>query len=251
MPRRWQLVRARADAVPSSVRRFAARARRRRFNTARPWLIVGGVVFLAGVVGWVVFASPLLTVSGVEVRGTHILTPEEVQIAAEVPGDIPLARVDVDAVQRRVAVLAPVESVEVSRSWPGTVLVEVKERQPVAVVPQGVSFGLLDDSGVLFHMVLKRPPNLPVVKVANPGPEDPTTRAGLQVLASLTPELRTQLVALVAESVTRIRLELDKGRSVVWGDAEASERKSRTATLLLGRPGKVIDVSAPDFPVMR
>ncbi|MBA3489959.1 MAG: FtsQ-type POTRA domain-containing protein [Longispora sp.] len=251
MPRRWQLVRRRADAVPASVRRFAARARRRRFNSARPWLIVGGALILVGVLGWTVFASPLLTVSEVSVRGARILSPEQVRMATKVALEIPLARVDTDGVEQRVAELAPVAKVDVSRSWPGTLVVEITERQPVAVVAQPTGFGLLDAHGVLFHTVAKRPVGLPLMKVKDPKPNDPTTQAGLSVLESLSPTLRTQLVTLVAESVTRIRLELAKGRSVVWGDAEANDRKSRTATVLLHRPGKVIDVSAPDFPVMR
>ncbi|HEV7713849.1 MAG TPA: peptidase S33, partial [Asanoa sp.] len=37
--RRWTLVRAGSDAMPSSVRRFMRRARRRRVRAALPWAV--------------------------------------------------------------------------------------------------------------------------------------------------------------------------------------------------------------------
>ncbi|WP_456244205.1 cell division protein FtsQ/DivIB [Longispora urticae] len=251
MPRRWQLVRARREAVPVSVRRFAARARQRRLNTARPWLFVAAGLVVLALLTWGVYGSPLLSVSEVRVRGAAILSPEQIREAAKVAPGTPLARVDTAGAERRIAELAPVERVDVSRSWPSAVVVTVTERRPIAVVPQDKAFGLLDREGVLFQVVAARPAGLPLMRLPSPGPSDPTTQAALRVLSALSPELRSQLGTLEAESVTRIRLELAKGRSVVWGDAEASDKKSRTATLLLGRPGAVIDVSAPDFPVMR
>ena len=54
------------------------------------------------------------------------------------------------------------------------------------------------------------------------------------------------MVAVAAESPTRIRLELNGGRVVVWGDAESNETKVQVATALLPQPAKTIDVSAPE-----
>jgi cell division protein FtsQ len=51
---------------------------------------------------------------------------------------------------------------------------------------------------------------------------------------------------LSANSPTAIRLELTGGRVVVWGGADQSDVKARVATALLARPGKTIDVSAPE-----
>jgi len=70
--------------------------------------------------------------------------------------------------------------------------------------------------------------------------------AALHVLAALTPQLRAQLAAVSAASPSAIRLELTDGRVVVWGSADQSDFKARVATALLGRPGKTIDVSAPE-----
>jgi cell division protein FtsQ len=106
-------------------------------------------------------------------------------------------------VRRRVAALAPVARASVSRDWPHAVRIEVVERTAVAAVPGQTGFQLLDGSGVVFHSVTARPAGLPVVRLAAPGPDEPSTRAALAVLAALTPALRAQLVELVAEQPTR------------------------------------------------
>jgi cell division protein FtsQ len=245
-PRRWRLVRARRDAVPASVRRFSARARERRVRAARPWLIGLAVLAILGGLYAVVFQTSLLGVSRLHVVGVHLLTPDDVRAAAGVQPGTPLARVDVGAVTRRVGRLAPVARATVSRDWPDALTVRVVERTPAAAVPVGPQFAIVDGTGVVFQTAPQRPAGLPVVAVASPGPDDPTTRAVLTVLGALTQELRAALVSLVAESPTRIRLELSGGRSIIWGDATASEAKAQTVTgLLTGKSkGKVIDVSA-------
>src|SRR5919112_4464841 len=113
--RNWRLVRADTDAVPSSVRRFMARARQRRLRAALPWAVAAGVVLVIGGLLWMVYATPVLGVREVRVVGADALTPVQVQEAAAVPMREPLARVDLDAVRTRVQNLAPVDHAVISR----------------------------------------------------------------------------------------------------------------------------------------
>ncbi|MFS8478698.1 MAG: FtsQ-type POTRA domain-containing protein [Micromonosporaceae bacterium] len=249
--RRWRLVRARRDAVPASVRRFNQRARRRRLRAAAPWAAAAGLLLAAGLTSWLVYGTSVLGARQVRVDGTAILSPEQVREAAAVVPDTPLARVDVDAVEERVAALPPVAQVTVARQWPDTVRISVVERTAVAVLARDGAFALIDGSGVVFHSVAARPDDLPLLTVDPADPADPTTRSALQVLAALTPELREQLVELVAEAPARIRLLLVDGRVIVWGDATDSATKAKVATALLGQPGREIDVSAPDVVTVR
>ncbi len=250
-PRRWRLVRARSDAIPASVRRFNERARQRRWRAARPWLVGSAALALAGLAGWLVYATPLLGVRQVTVQGTAMLTPQEVRAAAGIRDGTPLASLDLAAVRRRVGALPPVRAVSVERDWPSRVLIVVTERAAVADLPRADGrYDLIDAAGVVFHTV-PADPGLPALRLAAPDPADPTTRAALRVLAALTAELRAQLVTLVAESPARIRLELPGNRQVIWGDATENADKAVAATRLLGYPGTVIDVSAPQFVTIR
>jgi cell division protein FtsQ len=250
-PRRWRLVRARSDAVPASVRRFNQRAQQRRIRAARPWLVGAAALGLAGLLGWLVYGTPLLGVRHVQVRGTALLDPDRVRDAAAIPDGTPLASLDLHAVQRRVAALTPVRRATVTRDWPYTVVIEVTERTGYAALHRSdQGYEIMDDSGLVFRTVPVEP-GLPLVKLAAPGPADASTQAVLQVLAVLTPQLRGQLLTLVADGPARIRLELRGDRQVIWGDATENADKAKVATVLLGHPGSVIDVSAPQFATVR
>lgn len=249
--RNWRLVRADTDAVPLSVRRFMARARQRRLRAVLPWAVGAGAVLVVGVLAWVVFGTSVLGVRNVRVIGTESLTAAQVADAAAVPMKEPLARVDLDGVRSRVEGLPAVDRALVSRRWPATVVVHVLERTPVAAVPAGGQFTLIDGEGVAFRTVPRRPAGLPLARLAAPGPGDVNTHAALTVLASLTAELRAQLVAISVEAPARIKLILHSDRTVVWGDDTASGTKAQVATALLRRKGNTIDVSAPDVVTIR
>ncbi|GAA5196793.1 FtsQ-type POTRA domain-containing protein [Rugosimonospora acidiphila] len=246
--RRWTLVRAPAQAVPASVRRFNQRARDRRLQAAAPWLAGLAAIVLLALVALVVYQTSLLGVRDVAVRGNAIVGVDQVRAAAAVPHGAPLASLDLRAVQRRVQALPAVARARVTRHWPSTVVVTVTERSAVAVVAApDKRYQELDASGVVFRTVPSRPDRLPLVALSAPGPSDPSTRAALRVLASLTGDLRSLLGTLEAPSPDAIRLRLTDGRQVVWGDANSDEVKAAVATVLLRQHnGDVIDVSAPN-----
>jgi cell division protein FtsQ len=230
------------------VRRFSQRARQRRRHAAAPWLAILAGAAVLGVLAVLVYATPLLGVRDVQVRGNAIVGADQVRAAAAVPDGAPLASLDLGAIGRRVGRLTAVRQVRVGRSWPSTVVITVVERTPVAAVAAaGSGFQLIDASGVVFRSVPAQPPGLALLVLASPGPDDAGTRAGLSVLSALTEELRASLVRLVVAAPTRIRLELSGGRTVVWGDATGNADKATAATALLSRPGAVIDVSAPSL----
>ncbi|WP_433533577.1 cell division protein FtsQ/DivIB [Micromonospora sp. CA-263727] len=244
--RRWQLVRAGSDAVPASTRRFMARARRRRMRAALPWAVAGGVLALAALVAWLLLGTGLFGVREVRVEGAELVTAVQVRDAVGVPDGVPLARLDLAELAGRVGALPPVERATVTRDWPEAVVVRLTERTGVAVVPRGEQFVVVDATGVAFRTLPQRPDGLPLVRLAEPGPDDPDTQAGLAVLAVLTPQLRAELVEVTVEGLARISVQLRGDRTVFWGDATRGADKARVATALLGQEAARIDVSAPD-----
>lgn len=222
------------------------RWRRHRSRSAKPLWIGGALAVVAVSAAWVTLGTSVLGVRRVEVTGATIAGADQVRAAAAVVDGTPLARVDTDAVSDRVRTLPSVARAEVSRSWPGTLVIAVTERVPAAVVAIDGGYLVIDAEGVVFNQVSAPLEGVVTLRVAAPGPDDPATRAGLRVVAALTAELRAQLVEVVAESADRIRLELANSRVVIWGDAEQSERKAQVATTLLAQPVTTIDVSAPE-----
>ena len=234
----------------TSGRRFSRRVWARRWSRLRVLVVLGLVVGLVSAGGWVVLESSLLAVRSVEVTGAARLTTAQVVAAADVSGATPLARLDTEAVARRVAGLPAVATVDVSRSWPHSVRIVVREREPAAVQRRGSSYRLLDESGVAFDTVRKRPKGLPLVSApAAAGPR--ALRAALAVVTATTPAVRRALIEVHAVSPEQVTLRLTRSRTVVWGSPERGERKAAVLAALMTRRATVYDVSAPDAPTTR
>jgi cell division protein FtsQ len=201
--------------------------------------------------GWVLMASSWLGVDRVQVTGTSRLDPDAVVEAAAVAGGTPLARVDTAAVEERVGRLAPVQDVAVRRTWPGTLTVDVTERTPVAAVLQDGRFSLVDAEGVVFASEPVMPKGVVRLQVNEPGPDDPSTLASLEVYAALPDALRARVRIVRAVSPSGVLLWLNDGRQVVWGRPGETDTKAAAALALLDKPGQVYDVSAGDVVVVK
>ena len=200
--------------------------------------------------GLVLYFTPVMSVRDIEVTGLAALTRDEVVAVAGVQPGTPLLQIDTGAVAERVATIRRVASARVQRQYPSALGIAVIER--VAVVFKDYPDGphLFDRDGVDFATA-PPPPMLPVFDVDNPGPSDPASRAALQVMTALAPEVAGQISRVAAPSVASITLTLDDGRVVVWGNTDRTPEKAQKLAALLTQPGHTYDVSSPDLPTVR
>jgi cell division protein FtsQ len=235
--------------------RIARKDFRRRRNAGR-WrrlrLVLLALLLVAAVSGsvWVVFFSSYVTARDVDVTGTTTIGDARIERAAQVPKGTPLARVDLGAIKARVESIAAVKSVEVSRSWPHAVHIEVTERTAIAVINRGEGLQGLDDEGVMFGHYATRPKQLPLV-IAPPDTADEALVEGGRVIGSLPPRIASRVDTVEVQSVDEIELVLGNGRRVLWGSADESSQKAEVLAVLLRRPGQQIDVSVPGRPTTR
>ena len=222
---------------------------RRRWPLA---LAIGLVVALLAGAGIVVWASPMLGLRTVEVRGSGAadLAPQ-VRAAVGVPVGTPLIRIDLAAVQQRVAAIGPVASAEVVRQWPHALVITVTERLPLAVTQADGHWWLLDATGKPYLQVAAPPDGLLPIQLATPGQGDRATLAALAVVGALTPAIRDQVTAVVAPTAYDISLELTRGRSVVWGANVDNATKVQVLPPLLHRPGTTYDITDPTLATVR
>ncbi|WP_408899149.1 cell division protein FtsQ/DivIB [Nocardioides sp. R1-1] len=231
-------------------RAFARRQRARRWLT---WRYVLAAVLLVGAVCFGVYAvyfSSWLRAEGVQVVGNAQLSEKQVLATADVPLGGPLASVDLRAVEVRLKSLATVRSVDVSRTWPHDVRIEIVERTPVAVLDRGDRLTNLDASGVAFGRLAKAPAGLPRVKVG-PGADEDALAEGAAVVVALDPAVAELVDFVEVRTVDEIDLHLRDGRLVRWGSAEQAEDKARVILELLNVDAKVYDVSVPGAPTTR
>ncbi|MEU5842761.1 FtsQ-type POTRA domain-containing protein [Rhodococcus sp. NPDC047139] len=209
----------------------------------------GVVAVLLGAIA-VAWFSPLLSVRAIEVTGVEVLTHDEVVEALRVAEGTPLLQVDTAAAARRVATMPRAESVRVQRVYPSTVRVTVSEREAVVFFEAPDGTHSVDREGVDF--AVEPPPMFtPRLVTPSPGTADPATRAAVEVLEKLPPDLRVQVESIEAPSESDISLVLTDGRTVVWGGVDRSERKAAVIGPLLTQPGQRFDVASPDLPTVR
>ncbi|MCF6377337.1 FtsQ-type POTRA domain-containing protein [Nocardioides KLBMP 9356] len=232
-------------------RRFARRQWARRWLSLRYVLAAVVLVGLVGTAVWLVFFSTTLQVKRVEVVGNQLLSDGRIREVAEVPLGEPLALVDLSRADARVGALAEVRSVDVTRTWPDGVRIEVVERTPVAVVELGGRLRGLDADGVVFREYRKAPPGMPRVRPGSAAGTDALKEAAT-VVAALPEDLAARVDHVEVETVDQITLALRDGRQVLWGSAEESALKAEVVDkLLAAQKAPFYDVSVPGNPTYR
>lgn len=220
-------------------------------RVGRPAVLLLLTAAVVGIAAWLVFFSPVLGVREIQVVGNAGLSAEQVRQTAQVAGGVPLATVDVAEVKARIAAIARVESVKVSRTWPDTLRVEIVEREPVAVVPTGGGSALMDRFGVVVEVRAVAPPTLPVLRVARPDPRDPATAAALTVITALPSDLARRVAEVLAPSAETVSLRLKDGREIMWGGGDRPADKAKILVTLLERRADSYDVSSPDVVIVK
>jgi cell division protein FtsQ len=113
-----------------AMRRAAAHAR-------RPFIIAGSilaVVLVCVLTLFVLSKTPVFTIENVSVEGADHLTSAEISALVNVPEGSTLLNVDTDSIYTSLMRDSWVESVSVTRKFPSSLVINVKERQVAAVV---------------------------------------------------------------------------------------------------------------------
>ena len=239
-----------------SEQRFAARRRGGLLDRWRRPLIIVGSVVLVGTVVWAIWFSSLLAVTKVVIDGESTLSEAQIRTAAAVPMGRPLARLDTVGIESRVASMERIEAVDVSRSLPGTVRIEILERAAIAYASLGGQIRGIDRYGIAFRTFDSPPKGLLKVEVivADARKRQQTLAAVASVVESIDkkdPGLRREVQSIRATTKDSIILDLTKGRTVTWGSAGQASRKLTVLNSLLTIKAKGYDISAPDQPTTR
>jgi cell division protein FtsQ len=212
------------------------------------WSALVSVVVVG--LGLLLYFTPIMAARNFVVVGLGAVTQAAGVAAAAVQPGTPLLQVDTDAVAERVAAIRRVASARVQRQYPSTLRVTVIERVPVVVKDYPDGPHLFDKDGVDFATA-PLPAGVPYLDADNPGPSDAPTKAALQVMTALRPEVAGQVGRIAAPSVAAITLTLTDGRMVVWGTTDRTEEKALKLGALLTQPGQTYDVSSPDLPTVK
>ena len=225
--------------------------RRGRGSLPRPrWKAVffaAAAVVIVGVMAWALLGSTLLVVRSVRVAGTgKAVSAGQVLAAARVTRGQPLIRVDTGAIARRVEQLRQVQSAQVSRDWPATLVITLQLRKPVFALPVHGGYALVDPFGVTVGDVTGRPAGLPLLTVNTAGGSlrgSPAVRAAAAVLGELPRQISKRVRVVTTGGPNDVSVELANRSVVIWGGTERGLTKAEELRVLMRRHARVYDVS--------
>ncbi|MDU7361734.1 MAG: FtsQ-type POTRA domain-containing protein [Propionibacteriaceae bacterium] len=207
------------------------------------------ILLIAGVLLWLFFLSTTFSAKEVVVQGVKLLDVQAVRQSASVRSDVPLARLDTNAIRERVEKLPEVRKAEVSVDYPSTVRIQVTERVALYQLAKQNAFSWVDAEGVEFRTGQGRSKTLPEAKLRR---DDERIRRDVATVATHVPQAaKGKVTQISARSVDRIELSLADKRTIIWGSADESELKSEVLQTLLSVDAKVYDVSAPQHPTTK
>jgi POTRA domain, FtsQ-type len=160
----------RAAASPAGSRRRWLLRKRARSGWPRgrdPWrtaFFAALALAITGGAAWALLGSSLLVVRHEQVAGNRLVPAAKVLAAAGVRRGTPLASVNTAAAARRVEQIAQVRSARVTRSFPDTVVITVRERTPTLAVRAAGGYALIDGSGVTVRWSGRKPARMPVLR---------------------------------------------------------------------------------------
>ena len=97
-----------------------------------------------------ILSSSYFSIREISVRGVKELTEKDILAAAKIRMRSNILSVNTDAVAKRISVNPWVKSVYVGRELPDRLVLEVRERTPVALVKQAGALYLMDVDGFVF-----------------------------------------------------------------------------------------------------
>ena len=194
------------------------------------------------------------TMKRVEIKGAQRVSRLDIYNVAFDQPSMALPLVDLEATRERLLQFGWVKEARISRRWPDTLVVDVVERQPVAIWQNNRQLNLIDGEGVVLEPVrLESMPDLPLVI----GPAANREVAALSALLEGTPHLRPQIAGATWVGGRRWDIRFQTGETLTLPEGDEAKRailrfaRMDQQTQLLGRGFVRFDMRDPRRMVVR
>jgi cell division protein FtsQ len=206
-------------------------ARQRRASLLAMWLAA-----LAVLIAFFLFInSSYFTVGTVFVEGNKYVTVEEVLKIAGVPDRVNIFRLRAPEIKDRLMNDLRVAEVEVERSFPASITIRIKERQPLAFVTSQYGFVEIDRQGIVMaafkNLKQVKVPVITGVRLGNVYVGDQVNNPGLSnvlaYLAALDEEALNQLSEVNIKSPDELMAYTVNSVQIRVGDNQRLAEKAK------------------------
>ena len=230
------LARSRGGGIDPRIRARRISVRRAEGRRRLSWAGLGVGVVLVVIAAIAVFASPIFDVRDVSVQGAVYTDPEVLQSVIDSVQGKPVLLVDTTKAQEQLEAVPWVESARVATDFPHRVVIDIRERVPIAAFQGGDGqYRIIDVQGRVLDVIAGQPTGYPVISGDHPD----TARgqfAGApyasvaELVSSLPPEIRdiTMSVGVDAGTGTLTMVlanDQPDGVGIRLGDAQAIDEK--------------------------
>ncbi len=220
-------------------------------------------VLLFFLAAYVFLQSPLFDVQKIEISGRHRIPKEQlVKLSGVVPGSN-IFKLDLRTGEDKINLLPAVKTVKIIRKFPSTVVIDIQEREPTALLPLGKDFIEIDADGVYLKKGNVYEASLPIItgckinglklgsKVSGTGID-----TALKVVSALPDELLHQLSEIHLGNDNKIFIYTLNGVQGRLGSPEEIESKGKMFLQVLnqvseGKPIEYIDLTSFKSPVVK
>lgn len=234
-------------------------------ETKARWHILHSLFFIFILVLAIFFflQSSFFRVKNIEVTGLKQLKKEQVVALSGLAPGVNIFRADLRQAQSKIALNPMVGDVQITRKLPRTILVNITERKPLAIIPDKGSFIIVGDGGyVLARVKNLSSVNLPMLTGlktagANPGKiiADEKIQIALKYLLTMSLNLRAAVSEINLTDVNNIRIYTIDGVEVRFGDDTRIADKIKLYGEVIGQNYKnkilYIDISYKGSPVIK
>ncbi len=211
--------------------------------------------------------SAYFRVERIEVRGTRELSSQDIVISCGLGSDENIFDVDTAMLAERIRANPRVDRVVVRRRLPSTIIVEIVERVPVAILPYAGYYVAVDEAGLAIGLVEGyKDSRLPLltglavrsVRVGHPI-EAPELPLAIGIARALPGDILEQVSEINFHASQGFSLYMQRGTRVALGSGNPEQLVGRIAVLeaLLarleqeGRQAGYIDVRFEKRPVVK
>jgi len=158
--------------------------------------------FLSILAVFILFKSPVFDVKKIEVRGNRQVSKEKIIISSGLHTGVNIFKVNLKEARTNLGALPVFKDVRLERDFPGRIVITVKERHPVAMLPGESGFIVIDAEKVYIRKSQVVINNLPVITgidITSAGPGEVVEGNGLQIALEVIGELPEELTPRLSE----------------------------------------------------
>lgn len=211
--------------------------------------------------------SAFFNVTSIEVLGAKGINGEEIiKLSGLVKGEN-IFKLDTSKAHESIGINSLVDDVQINRKLPNKVLIHIKERIPVAMMPVDEGFIQFDIKGYALkneselgndYLPIITGVDVPSGLAMGDRLDDRNFQIGLQLVGQMDQEIKELVSEIDVTNPQKLRAFLVKGAEVRLGDANDVSRKFAKAMQVLKEQKKInkvydilyIDVSYSDKPVI-